>query len=112
MTEFNEANLLNMVEMLGQSTENVEKVYEAGYSVGKRDGLNFGGYTEGFEAGKQEGKQEEYDAFWDMIQQKGNRADYSYAFLRWGGQYIRPKYKVIPTACAKNVVTIVPMLSR
>ena len=36
---------------------------------------------------------------WDMIQDYGNRNDYEYAFFGWAAvEYIRPKYKVIPTA--------------
>lgn len=38
-----------------------------------------------------------YDALWDEIQDSGNRTNYSSAFSKWGGEYIRPKYKVIPT---------------
>lgn len=44
------------------------------------------------------------DAMWDRVQQNGNRTCYDYAFLRWGGEYIRPKYKVVPTESAKNVI--------
>jgi hypothetical protein len=35
--------------------------------------------------------------FWDIIQQNGNRTDYQSAFKNWSAEYIRPKYKVIPT---------------
>lgn len=37
------------------------------------------------------------DYIWEVVQQKGNRPDYSYAFIYWDIDYIRPKYKVIPT---------------
>lgn len=43
-----------------------------------------------FDAGKDAGT----DAFWDVVQNGGNRNDYSYAFIRWDAEYIRPKYKV------------------
>lgn len=42
-----------------------------------------------YEAGK--------DYIWEVVQQKGARTDYSYAFVQWDIDYIRPKYKVIPT---------------
>lgn len=42
------------------------------------------------------GKKAEYDAFWDGVQDYGNRTGYSQAFSNWGSEYIRPKYKVIP----------------
>lgn len=34
---------------------------------------------------------------WDVVQQKGSRKDYISAFYMWDIDYIRPKYKVIPT---------------
>ena len=39
------------------------------------------------------------DSLWDAFQNNGTRDNYSYAFLQWGNlEYIRPKYKVVPTA--------------
>lgn len=39
------------------------------------------------------------DAMWDIIQNKGARTDYGSAFSSWASEgYIRPKYKVCPTA--------------
>ena len=43
------------------------------------------------------GKKAESDAFWDIFQDGGNRTNYSSAFINWNAQYIRPKYKVVPT---------------
>ena len=37
------------------------------------------------------------DAFWDIVQKKGTRTRYQYAFMDWDCEYIRPKYKVAPT---------------
>ena len=34
---------------------------------------------------------------WEVVQQKGNRKDYGMAFYMWDMEYIRPKYKVVPT---------------
>lgn len=39
---------------------------------------------------------------WEVVQQKGNRKDYSYAFAYWATDYIRPKYKVVPTDVASG----------
>lgn len=47
-----------------------------------------------YEAGK--------DTLWDIVQQKGNRKDYSYFAFQWGTEYIRPKYKVVPTDVASG----------
>lgn len=46
-----------------------------------------------FEAGKNAGQSD----FWDAIQFNGTRNNYAYAFARWDVEYVRPKYKVIPT---------------
>lgn len=41
----------------------------------------------------------ERSAFWDEIQNYGARTWYEYAFGYWDMEYIRPKYKVVPTGC-------------
>lgn len=44
------------------------------------------------------GKKSEYDAFWDLYQENGNRKDYNYAFTRnWGFSGFTPKYSMKPT---------------
>lgn len=87
-----------IAEKLAVIAENEPKVYDAGYNSGYKVGFEEGkagdGYGEGFEAGKQA----EYDAFWDVIQDHGNRTDYGQAFKNWRCKYIHPKYKVVPTA--------------
>jgi hypothetical protein len=54
--------------------------------------------TTPYSVGEEAGKQAQHDEFWNVVQQSGNRTSYEYAFTRWGSEYIRPKYKVIPTA--------------
>lgn len=44
------------------------------------------------------GKQAQYDEIWDEIQGNGSRTGYLSAFVNWCNEYIRPKYKVVPTA--------------
>lgn len=66
-------------EMLVKVAENREKLYEAG-------------------------KQAEYDAFWDTVQNYGNRTTYAYIFTNWNCEYIRPKYKVVPTGGGLNQI--------
>lgn len=58
---------MSIAEKLVKVAENELKVYEAG----KRD-------------------------HWDVIQNYGNRQTYQYAFIEWGDEYIRPKYKIEP----------------
>lgn len=40
------------------------------------------------------GKKSEYDAFWDNLQNYGNRTEYQTAFARWGNSIIEPKYPI------------------
>ena len=46
------------------------------------------------------GKQAEYDAFWDAIQNYGNRKDYHFAFSgdMWTPETFKPKYLIQPTS--------------
>ena len=43
------------------------------------------------------GEKSEWDRFWDAVQAEGTRNNYKYAFSAWKTDYIRPKYRVIPT---------------
>lgn len=47
------------------------------------------------------GKQAEYDAFWDVFQQKGISKGYNYNFSGngWNDNTFRPKYDIKPTQC-------------
>lgn len=46
-----------------------------------------------------EGKQAEYDAFWNSVQQNGNKTDYAFAFAgtSWNDTTFKPKYDIIPS---------------
>ena len=62
----------SIAEKLVKIAENESKVYEAG-------------------------KKAEYDAFWDGMQNYGNRKTYNYAFAYWDKfECIRPRYKIVP----------------
>lgn len=52
------------------------------------------GYDAGYQEGCADGKQLEYDRFWDIFQQGGNRTDYKRAFSYWTDSPI-PKYTAI-----------------
>lgn len=54
------------------------------------------GEDTGYWYGYGNGEQAEYDRMWDMLQQNGTRQTYPYAFIDWGWEYIRPKYKIVP----------------
>lgn len=73
---------MSIAEKLTTVAENVEKVYEAG----KTDGI-------------EQGKQTEYDRFWDICQENGERQNYHYAFSGrgWTDDNFRPKYDIVPT---------------
>ena len=71
---------------------------DAAHAAGVEEGKTAGGYTEGFEAGKQA----EYDAFWDVFQRNGERADYQYGGfggIGWTDETFKPKYTVKPLHC-------------
>ena len=72
----NAVQIYTVRDKLTQIAENEQKVYDAGI---------------------EKGKQAEYDAFWDSVQQNGNRTDYSDAFSWWGCEDLNPKYKIVPT---------------
>ena len=108
-----------IAEKLVEVANNVEKVfaagkqqghgegYNSGYNEGFEAGKELGGYNEGFEDGKTVGKQDEYDAFWDVVQQGGRRTAYDVAFCWWDCEYLHPKYKVVPTSganAARNII--------
>jgi hypothetical protein len=85
---------VTVAEKLSAIGNNMARVYDTGFEKGFEEGKQFGDYAQGFE----EGKQAEYDAFWDAIQNYGKRTDYTNAFTQWSKDYIRPKYKLVPTA--------------
>lgn len=70
---------------------------EDGYTDGHHDGYNLG-YAEGIIRGNQDGKKAQYDAYWDIKQNYGNRKDWRYAFLSSEGcetdETLRPKYDI------------------
>lgn len=44
--------------------------------------------------GIEKGRKIEYDSFWDGFQNKGERKEYSYAFVNWHHEEIKPKYPI------------------
>lgn len=107
MSEFNEAALLEITDMLTTATENVEKVYGAGHSKGYQTGYTVGHqdgdesyYNQGYDAGKQA----EYDAFWDALQEHGNRTRYSLGLCgdNWTKETFKPKYPIKPAGSMAN----------
>ena len=72
------------------------KIVEKGVEVA--DGTKTSEYADKVGAVYEAGVKSEYDRFWDEIQRNGDRTYYEYGFCSWGVEYIRPKYKVIPTS--------------
>ena len=60
---------MSLAEKITAIAENVPKVYEAG-------------------------KQAEYDRYWDIKQDNGNKQFYSYAFYYWENEIYNPKYPI------------------
>ena len=42
--------------------------------------------------------------FWDKLQNYGNRNAYDEVFRNWQGDYLRPKYKIVPTSCLGDAI--------
>ena len=93
--------LIPLVEM----PAHVDTVYEVGHAHGYNEGYDAGyetSYEHGHTAGYNEGRQEEYDKWWDTIQDYGNRRNYANGFnVSMGGYYMfhkdvfYPKYDII-----------------
>ena len=86
---------MNIAEKLQTVAENQQKVYDAGYAAGQSAG---GNTDEAYQDGFADGKLAEYDAFWDVLQQKGNRRNYWGAFASWTDEIFKPKYPIVATA--------------
>ena len=71
---------MSIAEKLTTIAENTQKVYEAG-------------------------KQAEYDAFWDMYQENGERTSYQYGFagFGWTDETFKPKYDITPIGAANGL---------
>jgi hypothetical protein len=59
-----------------------------------------------FDAGCMQGRQEEYDTFWDVFQENGNRQSYYMAFQTmghssWDDRNFKPKYDIRPITTAQ-----------
>lgn len=90
---------MSIAKKLTTVAQNMDKVYQSGYTSGYETGKAEGGDTEtAYNEGFTDGKQAEYDRFWDAYQQQGNRTDYTQAFVRaWTDEIFRPKYHIKPT---------------
>lgn len=77
---------MSIADKLATITENIPKVYQAGYEKGAAEG---GGSSDSW-----------YDTFWDAYQENGERQSYSYAFYGpgWNDITFKPKYKFIAKA--------------
>jgi hypothetical protein len=87
---------MNIAEKLTKMAENTNKVYTAGLDMGYR-----AGYDMGYQAGNDAGKSSvwcDYDAFWDGLQDLGDRTSYNYAFgTNWTDDMFVPKHRIAPT---------------
>lgn len=74
---------MTIAEKLTAVAENVPKVYEAG-------------------------QKSEYDRFWDVYQQNGNRTDYNTAFrgVGWTADNFKPKYNIVPVGNTNSMFVV------
>ena len=86
-------------QMPNEIKSGFSRQYDIGYSQGEAAGGGNAfqeGYAEGVTAGIEQGKQAEYDRFWDVYQDNGNRTNYSYSFSQsgWTDETFKPKYDI------------------
>lgn len=74
----------------GEAYELTSGGYDEGYDKGKAEGK-----AEGYEIGKADGAKSEYDRFWDVYQENGEKRRYTYAFYSWNEKILCPKYTII-----------------
>ena len=74
-----------------------EGASESGYNKGYEDGYEEGASESGYNKGYEDGKQAEYDAFWDVFQENGERNEYTNAFggSGWTKDTFKPKYNIV-----------------
>lgn len=87
----------------GEMAEKLQAACDFRYGEGHNEGYDKGLET-GFREGMDAGRQAEYDRFWDVFQDYGNRTDYDAAFFRSGFNEINffPKYDLIPTSLIQS----------
>ena len=91
---------MSIAEKLTTIAENEQRVYDAGFDIGKTEG-----YSDGLIGGLTQGMQDEYDRFWDGFQLNGNRRSYAYGFCGsgWNEETYKVKYPIIATGDAQNM---------
>ena len=88
-------NLATEHQEIATQTELLQQVKaNLGGKTAGGGGSDDGSYDEGYTAGQQA----EYDQFWDVYQQNGNRRDYECAFagVAWNDTTFKPKYDIRP----------------
>lgn len=99
---------MSIGEKLKTIADNCSKIYITAFNVGKKDGREKGyqegylegsyeGHAAGMDTGYKTGLEQEYDRFWNVYQDSGNRTNYSNAFcgIGWTDESFRPKYDLI-----------------
>lgn len=115
MSELNNEKRLSetVAELITDITHGVSTLYGKGYSDGKETG-----YSLGYSKGAEDGRKSEYDSFWDVYQDRGNRTNYKAAFHEgWNEDIFIPKYDIKPTDCSimfanSNIVDLAGCLKR
>ena len=75
---------MTIAEKRQKALDNVPKVYMQGFS---------------------DGEKAENDRFWDYIQNYGKRTGWEKGFYNWGGEFLRPKYKIAPESASARSST-------
>ena len=94
-THLDTTETINAQDFAGKIEDVAVKYNLSGFANGREVG-----YNQGLEEGIEQGKQAEYDRFWNIFQNNGNRTNYDYAFAEdristWS-KGINPKYPIVP----------------
>ena len=82
---------------LDDMATNIPIVHDQGYQDGHTEGFEHG-QKMGLTEGEAQGRKAERDAFWEMLQEGGNRTDYQHAFRQvFTDATFVPKYNITPT---------------
>ena len=87
---------MSIEEQIIQMNSNNKKIVDNSIAI----------YNKGVEDGEALGRKAEYNAFWDVAQENGNRTNYAFAFSgdMWTQENFKPKYPIRPVGSAHNML--------
>lgn len=94
---------MTIAEKITRAKADYDAVYEGGKTKAFAEVEPINTELEQILYGKDTGGRGFYDEFWDSLQDYGNKKDYRSAFTESGFEYIRPKYKIVPSGSISSI---------